>query len=178
MYKAIVIALTLFVTLLMGNAARANDVATTTVPVAIDGITRTVTIAISGTDVLSVTVAPISDTFQTTATEWLDELIDIVREAALGATINITSTEIALNELLTKTITVDYPAYYTPFVRQYRFAIHRCRAFLEFHAGPMAAGKDSGGAFLVGAYYALQTTCLTQHSAAYVEMERIAHPVR
>lgn len=171
-----IVALCLMSVLLFVNVASAqDDVTTVTVPVSIDGITRTVTVAISGTNVLSVTVAPLSDTFQVTATGWLTALYAVIGEVQPNSKFNITDTSEALTALLDTTGDATYEQHWTPFVRQYRFAIHTCRRWLEFHVAVNTT--SDGAAFLVGAYYALSVACAEQYQDAYVEMERIAHPL-
>lgn len=141
---------------------------THTLPVAVDGITRTLTVVLSDTDVLSATVAPISDTFKATATAWLNNLADTYDPAWSGATVNITATTKALEALLAATDKTAYPRHWTPFVRQYRFAIHTCRHWLTLPSG-MADNALSATPWLI-----LRTACYEQYQDAYVEMERIA----
>jgi hypothetical protein len=168
-----VISSTLIALLLFINNAQAQDA--TTVLVNIDGITRTVTIVISNTEVLSVTVAPISDTFQTTSTAWLNSLHDVYGSVQPETHIDITETHKALNVLLADTDEAPYPAYWAPFVRQYRFAIHNCRHWLQIHANII--DNQEGAGLLAGVYFTMYSACNEQYQDAYVEMERIAHPL-
>lgn len=174
MYKAITIALTLITALLIINTTQAADEPTTvTVPVVIDGITRTATVVISGTDVLSVTVAPISDTFETTATAWLEELYSIYADVAPTTVISATALRESISSLLSLTDDTAYPQYWTPFVRQFRFAIHTCASFLDVHN--QIAGNEDGYGLVIGIYFDMHNACVEQYQDAYVEMERTVH---
>ncbi|MFZ4658463.1 MAG: hypothetical protein ACOYNY_15730 [Caldilineaceae bacterium] len=163
------IASALIALLLFANATHAQDA--TTLPVVVDGITRTLTIVVSGTGVLSATVAPITDTFKATATNWLDGLAETYNPAWRGDSINITDTAEALDELFAATNEIAYPAYWTPFVRQYRFAIHTCRRWLSSH------NEFIDVPLMAGPWFTLSAACYEQYQDAYVEMERIAHPL-
>ena len=147
---------------------------TTTLPANVDGITRTVTVVISGTDVLSVTVAPISDTFQVTAVTWLEELYSVYAGVGSNTRISATTMSEIFSNLVSLTDEASYPPYWTPFVRQYRFALYACADFLDVHSQTMA--KDEYG-LAIGVYFEMRNACTEQYQDAYVEMERIAHPI-
>ena len=103
---------------------------------------------------------------------WLRDLWAIAGSVEPDSRIDITNTHTALTELLDATEDKTYPAHWTPFVRQYRFAIHNCRYWLHVHSGVSANQKGAG--LLAGAYFALRSACYDRYQDAYVEMERIA----
>lgn len=89
-------------------------------------------------------------------------------------TITFVATGVVAVDVAPVTDTTLYPKRYTPFVRQYRFAIHNCRRWLQFHEG-FTTNEDNSGIFLVGTYVSLQNFCANRYQEAYVEMERIIH---
>lgn len=144
-----------------------------TLSVQIDGVTRTLTITFVPTGVLSAEVAPIplSDTFAVTATAWLADLFNTLGNIQPNDSVAVDEINTRLDELFDLTETVPYPSWYTPFVRQYRFAIHTCREWVAFHSN---VTKDEQNAiFAIGPYVTLQSACKNRYQEAYVEMERI-----
>ena len=149
---------------LMAHAAFAQDTETIATP--IDGITRTVTITHGPTGTISVEVAPLTSTFATTATAWLDRLYAATDGITPGTT--ITGTDEAMATLLDET-SEGYPAVWTPFVRSFRFAVHSCRSWVDMHE---AMGDDMfSGLF----WFMLRGACIEQYQDAYVEMERVKY---
>lgn len=144
-----------------------------TVTAVVDGETRTLTVTFVPTGVLSVVVgpAPVTETFAVTATTWLHDLSDSVAGLRPNNEFDVDEANAKLDEFLEATETVPYPARYTPFVRQYRFAIHMCREWVAFHGN--VTKDDQGAIFAVGPYVTLQIACRNRYQEAYVEMERI-----
>lgn len=145
------------------------------VTAAIDGVTRPVTVTFVPTGVLSVEVGPalITETFEVTATAWLGDLFGTFDDLRPNDTKSVDKIRAQWDDLLDKTETVRYPAAYTPFVRQFRFAIYTCRDWVNFHEA--VTKDDEGAVFAVGPYMTLQSACKSRYQEAYVEMERIVH---
>lgn len=145
------------------------------VTTAIDGVSRTVTVTFVQTGVLSVEVGPalITETFDLTATAWLGDLFGTFDDLRPNDTGSADKIRAQWDELLDKTETVRYPASYTPFFRQFRFAIYTCRDWVNFHE--TVTKDDQGAIFAVGPYVTLQSACKNRYQEAYVEMERIVH---
>jgi hypothetical protein len=153
----------------------AKDIVVDTVAVEIDGVTRTLTVTFVPTGVLSVEVGPVpmTDTFAVTATGWLDDLFNSVGGLRPNNDTDVDEANAKLDKFLEATETVPYPARYTPFVRQYRFAIHTCRDWVAFHGN--VTKDDEGAIFAIAPYMTLQSACKNRYQEAYVEMERIKH---
>jgi len=161
------------------HTAFAQDVITDTVTIPIDGITRTLTVTFTTTGVAAVDVAPISDTFKVTATQWLSALWTIIDPIHPDADVlNLGGVNAQFDVLLSATESTTYPAYYTPFVRQFRFAVHACRNFAYNHNWAREPANSELGIFLKAPYFTLLVACHNRYYDAYVEMERIAHPLR
>jgi hypothetical protein len=149
----------------------AQDVTTETVAVAIDGITRTVTVRFTVSGVVDVDVAPLTSTFQTTATAWLSGLWAAYDGVAPGTEIDLRQRYSETQALLDQTVTTTYPVHFTPFVRQYRFAIHTCADYIGLVAG-MQEDPEGLNIFAVAPYLTMKAACVEQYQDAYVEMER------
>jgi hypothetical protein len=153
-------------------SAHAQGVITDTLPLAIDGVTRTVTVSYTITGVVAIEVAPITSTFATTATAWLDDLWAATDGVAPGAKIDARQRYSDTVALLAQTETTPYPPYYRPFVRQYRFALRNCAEFIQMHE-KVHADPEEATVFALAPYFTLYSACREQYQDAYVEMERI-----
>lgn len=171
--KLVVLPLALFFVLyVLPQPVAAQDVITDTVSAKIDGVDRTITVSYTMTGVVGIAVAPITGTFESTATAWLTDLWSTFGDVALGTEIDARQRYSDTRTLLALTETTPYPDYYTPFVRQYRFAIHTCSDFINMVAS-MKADEEELTIFAVAPFLIMSTACNEQYQDAYVEMERI-----
>jgi hypothetical protein len=168
----IVLCFTCLAFYLYPQPAFAQDLITDTVTVDIDGVQRTVVVSYTMTGVVALEVAPITSTFETTATAWLEDLWATTDGFGPGAEIDAQQRYSDTRVLLEQTETVPYPTYFKPFVRQYRFAIHICTAFIQM-AGSIQADEESATIFAVAPFLIMRNACAERYQDAYVEMERI-----